>query len=134
MGVSEVWVKKLWCRYRSGKNALGRPGRPRKHVSSDIKSIVIQAYSSFKVSACYLERLISLNYHIHIPHNTIHGIMKDNGIAMDEPHKRNRRKWIRYERAYSNSLWHADWKQLNDGKWLICYGRCFKIHSWIQCV
>jgi hypothetical protein len=27
----------------------------------------------------------------------------------DEPHKQRRRKWVRYERRYSNSLWHADW-------------------------
>jgi transposase InsO family protein len=27
----------------------------------------------------------------------------------NEPHKQRRRTWIRYERRYSNSLWHADW-------------------------
>ena len=57
---------------------------------------------------------------IHIPHNTIHKVLKANNIARDDIKKRNRRKWIRYERAYSNSLWHADYKQLND-KWLIMY-------------
>jgi putative transposase len=126
MGVSEVWVKKLWARYRkTGICELGKPGRPRKkqYVSSELKRTVMEAYGSFRVSACYLERLIELNYHIHIPHNTIHSIMKENGIAVDEAGKRNRRKWVRYERTYSNSLWHADWKQLKYGRWrwLICY-------------
>ena len=33
--------------------------------------------------------------------------------------KQNRRKWVRYERKYSMSLWHMDWKQLWDGGWWI---------------
>jgi putative transposase len=37
--------------------------------------------------------------------------------------KHARRKWIRYERIYSNSLWHTDYKQQlpADGRWLIAY-------------
>ncbi len=42
-------------------------------------------------------------------HNRIHKILKEEGLAMEEPHKQRRRKWIRYQRRYSNSLWHADW-------------------------
>jgi len=44
---------------------------------------------------------------------------------MNEPHKQRRRKWIRYEREHSNSLWHTDWHKIKDdrwkGQWLICY-------------
>ena len=28
---------------------------------------------------------------------------------------------MRYERTYSNSMWHTDYKQLNDGRWFLCY-------------
>ena len=38
-----------------------------------------------------------------------------------QPKKRNRRKWVRFERTYSNSMWHTDWKQLDDGRWFLCY-------------
>ena len=39
------------------------------------------------------------------------------------PHKRKqgRRKWVRYERKHSNSMWHTDYKQLDDGRWLVSY-------------
>ena len=37
--------------------------------------------------------------------------------------KQRRRKWIKYERKHSMSLWHTDWYQIKDdrwkGKWLI---------------
>ncbi len=46
---------------------------------------------------------------IHIGHNRIHRILKEAGLAKDEPHKQRRRLYVRYERRFSNGLWHADW-------------------------
>ena len=57
----------------------------------------------------------------HIPHNTIHRTMKENDRADTHPRKSGRRKWIRYERTHSNSMWHTDYKQLDDGRWFIAY-------------
>ena len=34
--------------------------------------------------------------------------MKSMGMTRDEPRKRLRWKWVRYERKYSNSFWHSD--------------------------
>jgi hypothetical protein len=34
---------------------------------------------------------------------------KEEGMAMDEYNKKKQRKWVRYERKHSNSLWHMDW-------------------------
>lgn len=31
------------------------------------------------------------------------------------------RGWVRYEREYSNSMWHGGFKQLPDGRWLVAY-------------
>ena len=47
--------------------------------------------------------------------------MRENGLAERNPKKSQRRKWIRYERTYSNSMWHTDYKQLCDRRWLLCY-------------
>ncbi len=125
MGISERWVQKLWFRYRTTGSIpeLKKPGRPRAAITDEERKIVKNVFALYRVGACLLEGIVMLTHAIHIPHNRIHKIMKQEGIAMDEPHKRNRRKWIRYERTYSNSLWHADWKQLKDGRWrwLICY-------------
>jgi len=62
---------------------------------------------------------------MNIPKHVIHKILRDEGMARDEPGRRRKRKWVRYERTYSNSLWHTDWKQIHggmhDGRWFLCY-------------
>ncbi len=55
------------------------------------------------------------------PHNTIHRILRDEDLASEESRKGKKRRWIRYERTYSNSLWHTDYKLLDDGRWFLCY-------------
>ena len=40
--------------------------------------------------------------------------------SKEEKNKKNRKKWIRYERRHSMSLWHTDWLYYN-GKWIIAY-------------
>lgn len=56
----------------------------------------------------------------HISHNKIHTYLKSMGLAKAEPKKGRRRKWIRYERKHSNSLWHTDWHETSIGQ-LIAY-------------
>src|SRR5438552_11048807 len=68
-----------------------------------------------------LERVIDVIYARHIPHNRIHRVMRSMGMAKDEPRKQIRKKWIRYERKYSNSLWHTDWTLIEGTGWLIAY-------------
>jgi len=56
-----------------------------------------------------------------IPHNRIHKVLKEAGKAKDEPKKQERRKWVRFERKHSNSMWHTDWSELEDRKQLIIF-------------
>jgi putative transposase len=123
MKVSGRWVRELWSRYRKTGTIpeLRKPGRKRKDISQEEVDAVLDAFSRYRLGAVALEKIIDVRFNIHIPHNTIHRVLKQNGLAMDERRKRNRRKWIRYERTYSNSLWHTDYKQLPDGRWFIAY-------------
>lgn len=123
MGVSSIWVKKLWRRYREdGKiPELKKPGRQQAQTTDEEKDLILKAYQEYEVNALTLERVIEFKYGIHIPHNRIHRVLKSLGLAKDEPRKQRRRKWIRYERAYSNSLWHTDWKYLKGYGWLTAY-------------
>ena len=58
---------------------------------------------------------------INIPHSTTHKILRDEHLASGQPKKSQRRKWIRYERTYSNSMWHTDFKLSGDGRWFPCH-------------
>ena len=48
-------------------------------------------------------------------------MLKGMGLARDEPRKQMRRKWVRFERRYSNSMWHTDWTFIDGKGWMIAY-------------
>lgn|ERR1035437_378077 len=123
MGVSVRRVQELYSSYRKTGVVpeLGRPGRKRVESSDDERRIIADAHKEHKVGAVMLERVIDVIYARHIPHNRIHRVMRELGVARDEPRKQQRRKWIRYERKYSNSLWHTDWTLIDGMGWLIAY-------------
>ncbi len=56
-----------------------------------------------------------------IPKDVVHNILREYGEAVEHKRKQARRWWIRYERKYANSMWHTDYKQLDDGRWFISY-------------
>ncbi len=124
MEITESWVKQLYSRYRHckdveypakmGRPANGLPGR-REH------SAVLYAHGLTGHGAVRLEAVILDDIGIHIPHNTIHSIMRENDLAARQPRKSKQRKYVRYEREHSNSLWHTDYTQLKDKRWLIVY-------------
>jgi len=117
MGVSQIWATKLWRRYRveGAIPHLKRPGRKHHEISDGEKDAIVEAYRRHRVCAVILERIID------VPHNRIHRVLKEMGMVVDEPRKHVRKKWIRYERRYSNSMWHTDWTLIEGMGWLIAY-------------
>lgn len=49
-----------------------------------------------------------------ISYGKVYKIMKDIGRVVPSPAKSKRRKWIRFERLYSNAMWHVDWHEMKD--------------------
>jgi putative transposase len=123
MDVSERRVQRLWSVYRATGEvpALKRPGRKRVETTDQERDLVLRAHAKYRVNALTLERAIEVDYGTHIPHNRIHAVLKGMGLARDEPRKQVRKKWIRYERKYSNSMWHTDWTLIEGMGWLIAY-------------
>ena len=123
MKVSVRRVQELWSAYRAtGKvPELKRPGRRRIEPDEEERRVVGEAYAKYEVNALTLERVIETDCGRHIPHNRIHRVLKSMGLAKDEPRKQLRRKWVRYERKYSNSMWHTDWTLIDGKGWLIAY-------------
>ena len=60
-------------------------------------------------------------YWIGVPHNAIHRVLKEKGMAVEHPKKGMRRERIRYEKTHSNSLRHTDYKLLPDGRWFMAH-------------
>ncbi len=111
MNVTPQWVREIHRMYHKTKQYPypTRPGRKPQPISDKERTLILGTRKDHPISgAVALEKILD-SRGIHIPHNRIHRILKEEGLAIDEPRKQRRRKWIRYERRYSNSLWHADW-------------------------
>jgi len=111
MDITPRWVRELYrFHQQTGRYPFPtKPGRKPIPTSDEDRTLILNAREEHPISgALALEKILDA-HGIHIPHNRIHKILKEEGLAVDEPRKQRRRKWIRYERRYSNSLWHADW-------------------------
>jgi putative transposase len=89
-----------------------KSGRKPRPISEEEKTNVLRIRQQHPLSAVTLEKILN-EQGIHIGHNRIHRILKEEGLAKNEPHKQRRRTYIRYERRYSNSLSHGDWFEKN---------------------
>ena len=74
--------------------------------------------------AVYLERILK-NEGFNFSHNVIHSVLMKNKLSSAEPNKRIKRKYVKYERRHSMSMWRTDWYEIPDPrwrvKWLIVY-------------
>lgn len=87
-------------------------GRKLKQSTKEEIDAVLDIKKQMGFGAVNIEKVLS-ERGINISHNRIHRILLENGLAKNEPKKGKRRKWIRYERRHSNSMWHADWTKYN---------------------
>ncbi|MDP2907003.1 MAG: IS481 family transposase [Nanoarchaeota archaeon] len=83
-------------------------GRKPKPIADEERKIVIDTFNEFQVGATMIEQILD-ERGVHINHNRIHRILLEAKLAKNEPKKKNRRKWVRYERKHSLNLGHADW-------------------------
>jgi putative transposase len=102
-------VQQLYIEYKRSNSVpkLKRAGRKRKDIIEEERNVVRKLYGIYKANACYLEKILSAHGYYDINYNRIHKILVQEGLALTEEGKHVRRKkWIRYEREFSNSLWH----------------------------
>jgi len=95
-------------KFKNKEPEFKKCGRKPKEISDEERNIVIQTYQEIRASATMIEQYLD-EKGIHIGHNRIHKILLEAKLAKEEHRKKNRRRWVRYERKHSNSLWHTDW-------------------------
>ena len=125
MGITVRYVQKLWTRFKNTpKDKIMFPapmGRPRRGAPTrSEQSAVLAARRALKSGASRLWDRIRRS-DVVIPKGVVHAILRESGDAVPHKRKQGRRKWIRYERKHTNSMWRTDYKQLDDGRWLISY-------------
>ena len=125
--ISERWVREIYRRFK-GKDlrdpnleVFKKPGRKPKPITEEEINLINEIHQEFPMGAVSIERLLkNYQYEMQLSHNRIHRILLMLGLSKRNPKKSKRRKWIRYERRYSNSLWHVDWMEFK-GEKVIAY-------------
>ena len=112
-GISKRRVNQVWKEYQESGQIpeLGKRNcRPVKPVEKWEVRLVKKAYKKYRVSASTLEKCIERDYGKHVPHNKVHKIMLQLGLAKAKSKRDVRKKnWIRYERRHSLTAVHLDW-------------------------
>ena len=127
LSVSKRRAEQICTLYKSSGQlpSLRRGGRRSVPITEEERRVVLDAYGRYMVNAVYLKGMVEADYGVHINHNRIHQVLKMGGFVTPSKKRWIRRKWVRYERDYSNSLWHVDWHEIRDprwkGRWLIAY-------------
>lgn len=113
-GITTRWVRELKRRY----DKLGyiqapcKPGPTPRPITKAEIALIQWFKQHYAGGAVNLEKIMR-SYEIEFSHNRIHKVLKQTNLAKNEPKKQKKRKWVRYERKHSNSLWHTDWFEYN---------------------
>ena len=100
------------------------PGRKPDPIDSTTEQVILESYYENDLGPVHLEKKIEQTYGIHIPHNRIYRVLLSHGHVEVNMKKRKQRKYVRYERAHSMSLWQGDWKEFEiDGtkRWVVAF-------------
>ena len=84
---------------------LKKPRRKNSEIFREEREIIIGIHEKYRLGPTALEKKMEREYGIHIPHNRIYRILLEEGKIMENPKKRKRRKYVRFERKHSMSLW-----------------------------
>ena len=95
-------------------------GRVPKPITSFEFQAVSRAYERYHVGAVRLSKIMASEMEIDLSSRRIHQIMRKLKLAKRSYKKSHRRKWVRFERRKSNSLWHADWTKIGR-EWMVAY-------------
>ena len=120
-GVTPQWIREIRRRAALGLPLPGeRPlGRPPKARDPDEAELILAAERHHRLHPLALERLLEEEYGAHIAHNRLWATLKGAGLVADSPKKQRRRKWVRFERRHSNSLWQMDYSEIRRGDHLL---------------
>jgi transposase InsO family protein len=112
MKVSIRTVNRVWGHWMKYKEPLAprKFGRSKTYLNEASKRLILEIHKEQKSGARRLEKIIEYKCGKHIPHNAIHQVLLENGLAAENKKKKMRRKpYIRYELKHSLSAVHLDW-------------------------
>ena len=121
-GITKMHTWRIFNRFNGVKNPiLLKPGRSAKPIPEAERNMILDLYGKIPMCAVKIERHLAWKGMKHIPHNRVHRILLEAGKVKTIDKKIRRKKWVRYERRHSNSLWHTDYCELEEKEQLLSY-------------
>ena len=117
-GVSQRHARRLRARFQKPADfSIQRCGRKPQPLTIQEEQAVLNAHAEFGFGALSLENVLKTRQPV--SHNKIHAVLLKHGLAVADRKKQKKRKWVRWERRHSNSLWHADWQHFHGKELLV---------------
>ena len=116
--VSQRHVQRLWAEYRKTGivHTQGQVGRPKSSGPSDAEvNLILDTHRRWPDGVQLTVRRLRRDG-CNIGYNRVYHVLKSNGLVTSSPAKSKQRKWVRYERIYSNAMWHTDWHVMKDSR------------------
>ncbi len=112
LGITARHVRRLWARFLGTGTTRARMGRPRAFATAAQMRLVTEEHGRRPVGVVRTAR--SLRKSHDISYQTVYRILSKNGSVVHSAAKSRKRKWVRYERRYSNAMWHVDWHEMKE--------------------
>ncbi len=98
-----------------GREGAQHPaGRPAGPDPSDQEILAVLGIHGRKPEGVIRTAMRLLKEGHDISRHKAYKTMKSKGLVEDFPAKSRQRKWVGYERIYSNAMWHTDWHAMRD--------------------
>ena len=112
LGITARHVRRLWARFQTIGTTRVKMGRSYNLITSAQIRLVTNAHQDDPVGVLRTARRLRSSHDI--SYRTVYRIMKKNGMIISSAAKSKKRKYVRFERKYSNAMWHVDWHTMKD--------------------
>ncbi len=93
------------------------PGRRAVQIPHEHLTKIAEYRLKYKAGAVTLQKLLEVKEGIHVPHNTINTVLRSAGMIRAIKKRGKRKKYVRWERKHSLSLWQTD-RSVFGNEWL----------------
>ncbi len=116
IGVTTRHVQRMYARFRKTGDTHHVPLKPGRKKSAPVPDGDVRAVlEEYKHSAAGVVHTAKrLRRQLDISYYEVYRIMKENGLVTPSAAKSMPRKYVRFERKYSNAMWHVDWHTMKD--------------------
>jgi putative transposase len=127
-GITPQHARRLYRKYKDvplyklNREICLKPcGRKPGLIDETERKLILDFYNKLPICAVKIEKYHETFELPRVPHNRIQRILSEAGLVKHIDKKIRRRKWVRYEREYSNELWHTDFTEDDQGKQIMAY-------------